>query len=147
VLARQKYEELTDALLERTIEACRRCLADAQMRPEQIDEVLLVGGQTRNPKVTEVVRRVFGKVPNRTVSPDVGAAMGAAVLAGILQGEVKDIVILDVTPHTLGIETKDGTFTPLVERNSTIPTRRSRVFTTVADNQSRVEVHLPAAVP
>ena len=142
VLTRQKYEELTDDLLERTIEPCRRCLADAGLKPEQIDEVLLVGGQTRAPKVTEVVRKVFGKEPNRAVNPDEGVAMGAAIQTGIIQGEVKDLVLLDVTPHTLGIETKDGTFTPLIERNSTIPTRKSRVFTTVADNQTRVEVHV-----
>jgi molecular chaperone DnaK len=142
VLARQKYEELTDALLERTIEPCKRCLADASMKPEQIDEVLLVGGQTRAPKVMEVVRKVFGKEPNRAVNPDEGVAMGAAIQTGIIQGEVKDLVLLDVTPHTLGIETKDGTFTPLIERNSTIPTRKARVFTTVADNQTRVEVHV-----
>jgi len=142
VLTRPKYEELTDELLERTIEPCKRCLTDAQMKPEQIDEVLLVGGQTRAPKVSELVRRVFGKEPNRAVNPDEGVAMGAAIQTGIIQGEVKDLVLLDVTPHTLGIETKDGTFTPLIERNSTIPTRKSRVFTTVADNQTRVEVHV-----
>jgi molecular chaperone DnaK len=142
VLTRQKYEDLTNALLERTIEPCQKCLDDARMKPEQIDEVLLVGGQTRAPKVTEVVRRVFGKEPNRAVNPDEGVAMGAAIQTGIMQGEVKDLVLLDVTPHTLGIETKDGTFTPLIERNSTIPTRKSRVFTTVADNQTRVEVHI-----
>jgi molecular chaperone DnaK len=112
------------------------------MKPEQIDEVLLVGGQTRAPKVTEMVRKVFGKEPNRAVNPDEGVAMGAAIQTGIIQGEVKDLVLLDVTPHTLGIETKDGTFTPLIDRNSTIPTRKSRVFTTVADNQTRVEVHV-----
>jgi molecular chaperone DnaK len=142
VLTRQKYESLTDDLIERTIEPCRRCLADASLRAEQIDEVLLVGGQTRAPKVSEVVRRVFGKEPNRAVNPDEGIAMGAAIQTGIIAGEVKDLVLLDVTPHTLGIETKDGTFTPLIERNSTIPTRKSRVFTTVADNQTRVEVHV-----
>jgi molecular chaperone DnaK len=142
VITRQKYEELTDELLERTIEPCKRCLADASMKPEQIDEVLLVGGQTRAPKVTEMVRKLFGKEPNRAVNPDEGVAMGAAIQTGIIQGEVKDLVLLDVTPHTLGIETRDGTFTPLIERNSTIPTRKSRVFTTVADNQTRVEVHI-----
>jgi molecular chaperone DnaK len=143
VLTRQKYESLTDDLLERTIEPCRRCLADANLRPEQIDEVLLVGGQTRAPKVSEIVRRLFNnKEPNRAVNPDEGVAMGAAIQTGIIQGEVKDLVLLDVTPHTLGIETKDGTFTSLIERNSTIPTRKSRVFTTVADNQTRVEVHV-----
>jgi molecular chaperone DnaK len=142
VLTRQQYEELTDDLLERTIEPCRRCLADAKVKPEQIDEVLLVGGQTRAPKVTEIVKKVFNRDPNRAINPDEGVAMGAAIQTGILQGEVKDLVLLDVTPHTLGIETRDGTFTPLIERNSTIPTRKARVFTTVADNQTRVEVHV-----
>jgi molecular chaperone DnaK len=142
VLTRQKYEALTDDLLEKTEEPCRRCLADAQMRADQIDEVLLVGGQTRAPKVAEIVRKVFGKEPNRAVNPDEGVAMGAAIQTGILAGEVKDLVLLDVTPHTLGIETKDGTFTSLIDRNSTIPTRKARVFTTVADNQTRVEVHV-----
>ena len=142
VLTRQKYESLTDDLLERTIQPCQNCLKDAGMRADQIDEVLLVGGQTRAPKVTELVRKVFGKEANRAVNPDEGVAMGAAIQTGIIQGEVKDLVLLDVTPHTLGIETKDGTFTPLIERNSTIPTRKARVFTTVADNQTRVEVHI-----
>jgi molecular chaperone DnaK len=142
VLARQKYESLTDDLLERTIEPCKRCLADANLKPEQIDEVLLVGGQTRAPKVAEIVRRVFNKEPNRAVNPDEGIAMGAAIQTGIIAGEVKELVLLDVTPHTLGIETRDGTFTPLIERNSTIPTRKARIFTTVADNQTKVEVHI-----
>jgi molecular chaperone DnaK len=142
VLTRQKYESLTDDLIERTIDPCKRCLADANLKPEQIDEVLLVGGQTRAPKVAEVVRRVFGKEPNRAVNPDEGIAMGAAIQTGIIVGEVKELVLLDVTPHTLGIETRDGTFTPLIERNSTIPTRKSRIFTTVADNQTKVEVHI-----
>jgi molecular chaperone DnaK len=115
---------------------------DASLKPEQIDEVLLVGGQTRAPKVSEIVRRVFNKEANRAVNPDEGVAMGAAIQTGILAGEVKELVLLDVTPHTLGIETKDGTFTSLIERNSTIPTRKSRIFTTVADNQTKVEVHV-----
>jgi len=142
VLTRQKYESLTDDLLERTVEPCRRCLADAGLKAEQVDEVLLVGGQTRAPKVAEVVRRVFNRDPNRAVNPDEGIAMGAAIQTGIMAGEVRDLVLLDVTPHTLGIETRDGTFTPLIERNSTIPTRKSRVFTTVADNQTAVNVHI-----
>jgi molecular chaperone DnaK len=142
VLSRQTYESLTNDLLERTMEPCRRCLADASLKPEQIDEVLLVGGQTRAPKVSEIVRRVFGREPNRAVNPDEGVAMGAAIQTGIMAGEVKELVLLDVTPHTLGIETKDGTFTALIDRNSTIPTRKSRVFTTVADNQTKVEVHV-----
>ena len=142
VLTRQKYESFTDDLVERTMEPCKRALADANLKPEQIDEILLVGGQTRAPKVSDVVRKVFGKEANRTVNPDEGIAMGAAIQTGIIAGEVKELVLLDVTPHTLGIETKDGTFTPLIERNSTIPTRKSRVFTTVADNQTKVEVHV-----
>ncbi len=120
----------------------RSCLADAGLKPDQIDEILLVGGQTRAPRVSDLAKRVFGREANRAVNPDEGVAMGAAIQTGIIQGEVKDLVLLDVTPHTLGIETKDGTFTPLIERNSTIPTRKSRVFTTVADNQTRVEVHV-----
>jgi molecular chaperone DnaK len=142
VLGREKYEELSDDLLERTIEPCKDCLNEAGLKPDEISEVLLVGGQTRAPKVTELAKKVFGRESNRAVNPDEGVAMGAAIQTGILQGEVKDLVLLDVTPHTLGIETKDGTFTPLIERNSTIPTRKSRVFTTVADNQTRVEVHV-----
>ena len=142
VLSRQKYESLTDDLLERTIEPCKRCLSDAGLRPDQVDEVLLVGGQTRAPKVSEIVRKVFNREPNRAVNPDEGIAMGAAIQTGIIAGEIKELVLLDVTPHTLGIETKDGTFTSLIERNSTIPTRKSRIFTTVADNQTKVEVHV-----
>ncbi len=141
VLTRQKYEELTDELAERTIEPCRRCLADAGVRPEQIGEVLLVGGQTRSPNVRRAIHEVFGR-PMKRAADDGVVARGAAIQTGITQGGVKDIVLLDVTPYTLGIETKDGTFTTLIERNTTIPTRRSRVFTTVADNQTRVEVHV-----
>jgi molecular chaperone DnaK len=142
VLSRQKYESLTDDLLERTIEPCKRCISDAGLRADQVDEILLVGGQTRAPKVSEIVRKVFNREPNRAVNPDEGIAMGAAIQTGIIAGEVKELVLLDVTPHTLGIETKDGTFTSLIERNSTIPTRKSRIFTTVADNQTKVEVHV-----
>jgi molecular chaperone DnaK len=142
VLTRPQYESLTNDLVDKTAEPCRRCLSDAGLRPDQIDEVLLVGGQTRAPKVAEIVRKVFGKEPNRAVNPDEGIAMGAAIQTGIIAGEVKELVLLDVTPHTLGLETKDRTFTPLIDRNSTIPTRKSRIFTTVADNQTKVEVHV-----
>jgi molecular chaperone DnaK len=142
VLTRQKYESLTDDLLERTIEPCRRCLADAGLHADQIDEILLVGGQTRAPKVSDVVRKVFGKEPNRALNPDEGIAMGAAVQTDLLADEDRDFAPVDVTPHTIGIETRGGTFTPLIVRNSTIPIRKSRVFTTVADNQNRVEVHV-----
>jgi molecular chaperone DnaK len=142
VLTREQYEELTDELLKRTIDPCKRCLDDAGLRADQIDDVLLIGGQTRAPRVTEVVKQVFGREPNRAVNPDEGVALGAAIQTGIMAGEVKDLVLLDVTPHTMGIETKDGTFTPLIDRNSTIPTRKSRVFTTVTDNQTAVNVHI-----
>jgi molecular chaperone DnaK len=142
VLTRPQYESLTNDLVDKTAEPCRRCLSDAGLRPDQVDEVLLVGGQTRAPKVAEIVRKVFGKEPNRAVNPDEGIAMGAAIQTGIIAGEVKELVLLDVTPHTLGLETKDRTFTPLIDRNSTIPTRKSRIFTTVADNQTKVEVHV-----
>ena len=142
VLTRQHYESLTEDLLQRTVEPCRCCLNDASMRVDQIDEVLVVGGQSRAPRVADLVREIFGCEPNFAVNPDEGVAMGAAIQTGIIQGEVKDLVLLDVTPHTLGIETRDGTFTPLIERNSTIPTRKSRMFTTKADHQTRVEVHV-----
>jgi molecular chaperone DnaK len=141
-LTRRQYESLTDDLLRQTIRPCQQCLADAQMKPEQIDTVLLVGGQSRAPGVVEAVRRIFEREPSHALHPDESVAVGAAIQTGIIQGEVKDLVLLDVTPYTLGIETKDGTFTPLIDRNSTIPTRKSRVFTTVADNQTRVEVHV-----
>jgi molecular chaperone DnaK len=142
MLTRETYEELTNDLLERTVAPCQRCLDDAGLTASAIDEVLLVGGQTRAPKVAEVVRRVFNKEPNRGVNPDEGVALGAAIQTGIIAGDIKQMVLLDVTPHTLGIETRDGTFTSIIERNSTIPTRKSRVFTTVADNQTSVEVHV-----
>ena len=142
MLTRFEYEALTHDLLEQTVETCRRCLADARMAPEQVDQVLLVGGLSRAPGVSRAVREIFGRVPNLAVNPDEGVAMGAAIETGIIHGDVKDLVLLDVTPHTLGIETKDGSFTPLIERNSTIPTRKSRVFTTVKDDQTRVEVHV-----
>ena len=141
-LSRRQYEGLTRDLLEQTIGSCERCLADAGMRPDQVDEVILVGGQSRAPGVIEVARRVFGREPSLAVHPHEGVALGAAIQTGIIQGEVKDLVLLDVVAHTLGIETKNGTFTPLIERNSTIPTRKSRVFTTVADGQTRVELHV-----
>ena len=141
VLTRQRYEQLTDDLLEQTLEPCLRCLADASLRADQIDEVLLVGGQTRAPRVAEIVGKVFGKEPNRTVHPDEGVALGAAIQTGIIQGDVKHLVLLDIIPHTLGIETKDGTFIPIIERNSTIPSRKSRVFTMV-NNQNRIAVHV-----
>ena len=142
VLNRTNFEKMIDPLLERTIEPCHRALKDAGLNPKDVDEVILVGGQTRTPKVAEVVTKVFGREPSRSVNPDEVVSIGAAIQTGILEGEVTDLVLLDVTPHTLGIETKDGTFTPLIERNSSIPTKKSRIFTTVIDNQTKVEVHV-----
>ncbi|MCI0410253.1 MAG: molecular chaperone DnaK, partial [Acidobacteria bacterium] len=142
VLTRAKFEQMITPLLERTIAPCNQALKDANLSASEVDEIIVVGGQTRTPKVVEVVRQVFNKEPNRSVNPDEVVSIGAAIQTGILQGEVKDLVLLDVTPHTLGIETKDGTFTPLIERNSTIPTKKARIFTTVADNQTKVEIHV-----
>jgi molecular chaperone DnaK len=141
-LSRRQYEALTRDLLQQTVATCEQCLADAGMTPEQLDALLLVGGQSRAPGVVEVVGRIFGRDPNVSIHPHEAVAIGAAIQTGIIQGDVRDMVLLDVTPLTLGIETTRGTFTPIIERNSTIPTRRSRVFTTVADNQTRVEVHV-----
>ena len=142
VLTRAKFEEMIHPLLERTMEPCMAALKDAGLTKDDIDDVVLVGGQTRTPKVVEIVRRVFGREPNRSVNPDEVVSIGAAIQTGILSGEVTDLVLFDVTPHTLGIETKDGTFTPLIDRQATIPTKKSRIFTTVTDNQTKVEVHV-----
>ena len=142
VLTRAKFEELVDDLIEKTRKPCEEALRMAGMRPEDVDEVLLVGGQTRTPKVVQAVREIFGREPNQAINPDEVVGIGAAIQAGILKGDVKDMVLLDVTPLSLGIETRGGMFTKIIERNSTIPTRKGRVFTTVADNQSKVEVHV-----
>jgi molecular chaperone DnaK (HSP70) len=131
-----------EPLLEPAEALCRRCLADARLESEPIDEVLLSGPRARAQCSAELVQRVFAKPPSRRVGLEDGVALGAATLAGILQGELRDLVLLDVTSHTLGIETKNGTFTPVIERNSTIPTRKKRVFTTIADHQTRVLVHV-----
>jgi molecular chaperone DnaK len=141
-LTRDKFEELVEDLVERTRRPCEEALKMAGLRPEDIDEVLLVGGQTRTPRVVQVVREIFKREPNQEINPDEVVGIGAAIQAGILKGDVKDMVLLDVTPLSLGIETRGGMFTKIIERNSTIPTRKSRVFTTVADNQAKVEVHV-----
>ena len=141
-LTRAKFDQLTHDLVERTKEPVRRALADAGLTASDIDQVLLVGGSTRIPAVVEAVRNETGKEPNKSVNPDEVVAMGAAIQGGVISGDVKDIVLLDVTPLSLGIETMGGVFTKLIERNTTIPTSKSQVFSTAADNQPAVDVHV-----
>jgi molecular chaperone DnaK len=141
-LTRAKFEQMVADLLERTLEPTRRALKDAGLAPSEVDEVVLVGGSTRIPKVQEMVRQFFGKEPHKGVNPDEVVAVGAAVQAGVLVGEVKDLLLLDVTPLSLGIETLGGVTTKIIERNTTIPTRKSEIFTTAADNQTSVEIHV-----
>jgi len=141
-LTRAKLEELTSALIERTAAPTKAALKDANIGPGEIDEVVLVGGMTRMPAVIELVTALFGKEPNRTINPDEVVAVGAAIQAGVLQGDVKDVLLLDVTPLSVGIETLGGVRTALIERNTTIPTSKTETFTTAADNQSSVEIHI-----
>jgi len=141
-LTRAKLEQLVEDLVQRSLGPCRQALKDAGLDPRDIDEVVLVGGQTRMPKVQALVRELFGKEPHKGVNPDEVVAVGAAIQAGVLVGDVKDVVLLDVTPLSLGIETLGGVMTRLIERNTTIPTRKGEIFTTAADNQTSVEIHV-----
>jgi molecular chaperone DnaK len=141
-LTRAKFEQLADSLIQRTLEPCKKALADAKMSASNIDEVILVGGSTRIPAIQEIVEKFFGKKPSKGVNPDEVVALGAAIQGAVLTGEVKDVLLLDVTPLSLGIETMGGVMTKLIESNTTIPSKKSEVFSTASDNQPSVEIHI-----
>jgi molecular chaperone DnaK len=142
VLTREKFEDLVQDLVESSVEPCQKALWDAKLQPADIDKVILVGGQTRSPIITKTVTEVFGKEPSAEINPDEVVAMGAAIQGGVLTGDIKDIVLLDVLPLSLGLETRGGLFVKLIARNSTIPLRNTMTFTTVVDNQQSVEIHI-----
>jgi len=141
-LSRAKLEQLMEDLIQRSVSPCKQALADANLKPEDIDEVILVGGQTRTPRIQELVRELFGKEPHKGVNPDEVVAVGAAIQGAVLSGEVKDVLLLDITPLTLGIETLGGVFTKMIPRNTTIPTKKTEIFSTASDNQPSVEIHV-----
>lgn len=141
-ITRAKLEQLTEDLINRTLKPCQQALKDAKLKASDIKEVVLVGGQTRMPKVQEAVKKLFGRKPHQGVNPDEVVAIGAAIQAGVLSGDVKDILLLDITPLSMGIETQGGVFTRLIERNTTIPTKESKIFTTAADSQTEVQIHV-----
>jgi molecular chaperone DnaK len=141
-ITRAKLESLTDEFLKRTIKPCENCIKDSGLPKEKIDEVILVGGMSRMPKVQEIVKNIFGKTPNKSVNPDEAVAIGAAIQGGVLKGDMKDLLLLDVTPLSLGIETLGGVMTKMIPRNTTIPTKKSQVYSTAADNQTTVSIRV-----
>jgi len=141
-LTRSKLESLTDAFINRTVKPCENCVKDSGISKEKIDEVILVGGMSRMPKVQAIVQKFFNKTPNKAVNPDEAVAMGAAIQGGVLKGDVKDLLLLDVTPLSLGIETLGGVMTKMIPRNTTIPTKKSQIYSTAADSQTTVSIRV-----